>query len=139
MRPGDEPLKAVAMLLSSLVLMAILSALVKLVSERQGLAAIMFFRFAASLLPLARVLQRSGGISVLRTGQPLQHALRSVFGICGIGCYFYALGRIPIADATALTYSAPLFPGCCWPSCSSARRSTRARGWRCSRGSPACS
>src|SRR5690606_40353944 len=46
---------------------------------------------------------------LLRTGQPLQHALRSVFGICGIGCYFYALGRIPIADATALTYSAPLF------------------------------
>ncbi len=109
MRPGDEPLKAVAMLLSSLVLMAILSALVKLVSERQALAAIMFFRFAASLLPLAWVLQRSGGISILRTGQPLQHALRSIFGICGIGLYFYALGRIPIADATALTYSAPLF------------------------------
>lgn len=108
-RPGDQPLRGVAMLLASLLLMAILSALVKFVSAREQLAEIMFFRFAGSLLPLAWVLSRSGGISLLHTGQPLQHALRSLFGIIGIGAYFYALGSIPMADATALTYSAPLF------------------------------
>jgi drug/metabolite transporter (DMT)-like permease len=108
-RAGDHPLRGVVMLLSSLLLVALLSALVKYVSEVRTLAEILFFRFAASLIPLAWVLKRSGGISLLVTRQPLQHALRSVFGILGIGLYFYALASIPIADATALSYSAPLF------------------------------
>ncbi len=109
MRPGDRPLKAVALLLGSLLLMAVMSALVKLVSERQPLSEIMLFRFAGSLLPLVWVLARSGGVSALRTGQPMQHLIRSILGTAGIGLYFSALATIPIADATALTYSAPMF------------------------------
>ncbi|KAA3630612.1 MAG: DMT family transporter [Proteobacteria bacterium] len=108
-RPGDKPLLGVVMMLASLLLMAVLSALVKSVSAREPLAEVLFFRFAGSLIPLAWMLRRSGGISLLRTDQPLEHALRSLFGIMGIATYFYALSAIPIADATALTYSAPLF------------------------------
>lgn len=108
-RAGDQPLRGVLMMLSSLMVMAVLSAIVKFVSGREPLAEILFFRFAGSLVPLAWVLHRSGGVSVLRTEQPLEHGLRSLFGILGIGLYFFALGAIPIADATALTYSAPLF------------------------------
>lgn len=109
MRTGDHPLRGMAMLLASLLLMAVLSALVKYVSEVEALAEILFFRFAASLIPLAWVLSRSGGIPLLVTTQPLGHALRSLFGMLGIGLYFFALAEIPLADATALTYSAPLF------------------------------
>lgn len=89
--------------------MALMSALVKLVSQRQPLAEVVFYRFAGSLLPLLWILQRHGGIGLLRTTQPAQHLVRSLFGVLGIALYFYALGAIPMADATALTYSAPLF------------------------------
>jgi drug/metabolite transporter (DMT)-like permease len=102
-------LRGVALLLASLLLLAALSALVKFVSPRQSLPAIMFFRFAGSLVPLVWVLGRTGGVPLLKTRQPMQHAVRSFFGIVGIAMYFYALGAIPIADATALSYSAPLF------------------------------
>ncbi|GJL83416.1 MAG: permease [marine bacterium B5-7] len=109
MRLGDRPMHGIAMLLSSLLLMAFLSALVKQVSLSRPLPEILFFRFAASLIPLTLILRRSGGLTVLRTSQPAQHLLRSFFGISGLGLYFYALGTIPIADATALGFSAPMF------------------------------
>ncbi len=109
MRSGDQPLRGVVMLLASLVFMAVMSAMVKYVSPRQGLAEILFYRFAGSLLPLLLVTWRRGGFVQLRTSQPWQHVIRSAFGVLGIGLYFYALGAIPIADATALTYSAPMF------------------------------
>ncbi len=109
MRTGDQPLRGVGFLVSSLVLMALMSALVKLVSPRQPLAEVVFYRFAGSLPPLLWILYRHGGLGLLRTTQPAQHLVRSLFGVLGIALYFYALGVIPMADATALTYSAPLF------------------------------
>ncbi|MFT5114353.1 MAG: drug/metabolite transporter (DMT)-like permease [Parasphingorhabdus sp.] len=106
---SNQPLRGIAYMLASLLGMAILTIIVKLVSDKEALAEILFFRFAGSLIPLLFILQRAGGLSVLRTQQPLQHALRSVFGLSGIACYFYAIGSIPLADAITLSYTAPIF------------------------------
>lgn len=49
------------------------------------------------------------GTRVLRTGRFSIHALRAGFGLAAMLSLFYALGHLPLAETTALTFTAPLF------------------------------
>lgn len=105
----ESDFRAINTLLLSLLCMAIITGLVKFVSAKEPVSEILFFRFAGSLVLLSFVLRRSGGVSLLRTTQPLQHFVRTVCGMLSIGLYFLSIRSIPIADATAISFSAPLF------------------------------
>ena len=41
--------------------------------------------------------------------RPLDHAIRSISGIVSLALLYFAITRIPIADATAIAYAAPIF------------------------------
>ncbi|MGD9509875.1 MAG: DMT family transporter [Geminicoccaceae bacterium] len=45
---------------------------------------------------------------MLRTSRPLGHALRSLAGLTAMACSFAVLGLLPLAEATALGFTAPL-------------------------------
>ncbi|MGH6954963.1 MAG: DMT family transporter [Alphaproteobacteria bacterium] len=49
------------------------------------------------------------GLGVFLTGRPALHVLRSLAGMASMTCGFYAVTRLPLADVTALTFTAPLF------------------------------
>ena len=51
----------------------------------------------------------SVGLGGLRTGRFRMHALRSLMGLSAMLCLFMALSLMPLADVTALTFTAPLF------------------------------
>ncbi len=95
--------------LTNLLLMVVISSLVKELSTTYPLQQILLFRFALALLPFAVVLMLSSGPPLLQTRHPGVHIIRSVSGVCSIGMFFYALSVIPIAEATILAYSAPIF------------------------------
>ena len=66
-----------------------------------------FFRNLFGLLALIPLLLHSG--MSLRTGNPRWHFSRALFGLSAMYCFFYALGKLPLADAVLLNYTAPLF------------------------------
>lgn len=105
----DRPALGIAALIGNLVLMAVLSALVKHLSGRYPLGEILLFRFVFAALVFWLVLLTSYGLAGLRTARPYDHAFRSVSGIVSLSLFYFALSRIPIADATALSYAAPIF------------------------------
>lgn len=97
---------ALWILLASL-LFATMSALVKLAGTGVSLPEIVFFRTlpaAVALLALARWRGQS-----LRTRNWKLLALRCVSGVCGVFVSFYAVTRLPLATATTLEYTTPLF------------------------------
>ncbi len=49
------------------------------------------------------------GPAVLRTRYPVQHGIRAFAGSAAMVCGFYAVGHLPLADFTALTFTQPLF------------------------------
>lgn len=49
------------------------------------------------------------GSHALRTGRPAMHVMRSVCGLVAMLLLFTALGMLPLADVTALSFTAPLF------------------------------
>ena len=49
------------------------------------------------------------GLGVMRTGRVWAHVRRSLFGIVAMLVWFSVLTMMPIAEATAISFSAPLF------------------------------
>lgn len=52
---------------------------------------------------------RAGGVKALKTEHPFLHLGRSIAGFASISLFFFALMRLPIADAMTAAYCAPLF------------------------------
>src|SRR6478672_7684270 len=87
-----------------------MGALLKLAST-QGLNApeLVFYRSLFSLpVVLFWVLKREN-FQVLRPNNPLPHAWRSALGLTSMGLTFQALILLPLAEATAINFTAPIF------------------------------
>ena len=89
--------------------MALISALVKTLSTSYPLNEIILFRFVFAALFFWGLMLSTCGIEGLATRRPLDHAFRSIAGFTSLALLFYSLSQIPIAGATAIAYSAPIF------------------------------
>jgi len=69
---------------------------------------LIFFRSAFALIPILYLTWAAGGITVLHTHNPYAHLLRAVSGAISMGCGFTALTLLPLADATVLSFAAPV-------------------------------
>lgn len=67
-----------------------------------------FFRNFFGVVTLLPVLFRAGP-SILRTNRLGLHFCRSVIQSAGMICFFFGITMIPLAEVTALSFSAPLF------------------------------
>jgi drug/metabolite transporter (DMT)-like permease len=69
---------------------------------------VVFFRTAFGLLAMLPWLLRQG-LGVLRTGRLRLHLLRALIGIFAMVGWFTTLSLMPLAEATALSFTAPIF------------------------------
>ena len=81
----------------------------KLMVQRYGVFEIMFFRALFAFVPLGWLVWHSGGLMSLRTSRPWMQALRAVTGVSSLALFIFAFGMMPLADAVALGFTAPLF------------------------------
>jgi len=109
LRTGDQPLLGIGLLVACLFVMAGIGGLAKTLAPHYNIGQILLFRFALAALPFWIMLPRNGGVDVLRTRSLSGHAVRTVSGITSLTLFFYAISTIPLADATALAYVAPIF------------------------------
>ena len=100
----------IALRVAAMACFACLSAIVKW-SGARGIPTfeIVFFRNAFAFVPLGIYLWRSTGLQGLRTRRPIGHLTRSAIGLTSMVCGFSALQRLPLTDATAFQFAAPLF------------------------------
>lgn len=95
--------------LGSVLLIVCMFALIKMVSEEVPTGQIMFFRsvFALPVILIWLVVRRE-----LRTGlrmvRPMGHLWRGIIGTSAMGLSFAALGYLPLGQAQAIQYTAPL-------------------------------
>ncbi len=83
--------------------------LIKQLSGGYPLHEIVFVRSAIGIMITLCVVQMEGGWSILRTSTPGLHALRGLLIVVSNMTFFLALAALPLADATALFFAAPLF------------------------------
>lgn len=87
-----------------------MGALLKLASM-EGLNApeLVFYRSLFSLPVVLLWVLKGEGLSSLKPNRPLAHVWRSCLGLLSMGLTFQALILLPLADATAINFTAPIF------------------------------
>ena len=83
--------------------------LIKQLSGGYPLHQMVFTRSIIGIMFSLIFVQMEGGWQILRTNQPGLHVLRGLLIVTSNMTFFVALAAIPLADATALFFAAPLF------------------------------
>src|SRR4029450_9465169 len=108
--PPQRVALGIALRVSAMACMALLSALVKWTGSRGiPLFEIILFRNLFAFVPLGLYIWRTTGFEVLKTRRPFGHLARSAVGLTGMVCGFSAVQFLPLTEATALQFTSPLF------------------------------
>jgi drug/metabolite transporter (DMT)-like permease len=111
---AERPLAGAAIRLLAAAALAIMFALVKWASEH-GVHVVeaLFYRQALAIPLMLVIAFRSGGLGSLRTQRPGGHALRMALGISAMLLNYLTFTLLPLADATVIGFSVPLFATLC--------------------------
>jgi len=99
---------ALGFMLLSTLLLAIMHAIVRHLGNDLHPFIIVFFRNLFGLIAILPLLVK-GGKQSLATNNPKLHLLRALVGTAAMASWFFALTRVPIANATALSFSTAIF------------------------------
>jgi drug/metabolite transporter (DMT)-like permease len=90
------------------LLFALMSVLVRYLGDRIPLGQVVFFRSAFALVPIIAIYAWRGELATaFRTGRPFGHATRGGISVVGMFLTFAALARLPLVDATAISFAGP--------------------------------
>ncbi len=104
-----RPYLGITLKIASTVAFTGMATLIKLASERYPVGELTFFRSFFAIIPVLVWVGWRGELPhVFYTKHIGQHLIRSVAGAGAMFCGFTALALLPIADATAIGYAAPL-------------------------------
>ncbi|MDX1576764.1 MAG: DMT family transporter [Kiloniellales bacterium] len=108
-RDGDRIGAGIGFDLLAVVCFAVVDVLAKWLGEGYPAVQIVFFRYLFGLLPVAIFVWRSGGLAGLRTRRLPLHILRASLLFVALTLFFEALQHLPLAEAIAVAFTAPLF------------------------------
>ncbi len=95
--------------LGSTVLFCTMDAMVKDFGATYSFFQLMLFRSVVALVPIAFIVWRAGNIRIVRSNRPWLQFARVCAGLGSTVGFFYVFPRMPLVDAYAISYAAPLF------------------------------
>lgn len=104
----DTPALGIAAAIGGVAAMSVNDMLVKFLSGGFPLHQIIFARAAIALLVTALIIRAEGGWAVLRSRHPFLQIGRGILVIFANMAFFLGLVAMPLAEATALFFAAPL-------------------------------
>jgi S-adenosylmethionine uptake transporter len=100
---------AILFILAGILAISLNDMLIKQISGAFPLHEIVFARSALALVLSLVLVRMEGGWRILKTRRPWLHATRGLLIVAANMSFFAALAALPLADATALFFAAPLF------------------------------
>ncbi len=107
--PQNRSAAGIAFVLAGMTAISVNDMLIKQLSGGYPLHQIVFTRSLIGILFSLVMVHFEGGFAILKTRQPGLHILRGVLVVLSNMTFFVALAALPLADATALFFVAPLF------------------------------
>jgi drug/metabolite transporter (DMT)-like permease len=105
----DQRLAGILLLCTGALVFSLQDVVIKGISGTYPVAQILAVRSVVALVPLVVLLRLDGGLAGLRTRRLPCHLLRGLFLFLSYTAYYLAIAAVPLAEAVALFYSAPLF------------------------------
>ncbi|WP_298837869.1 DMT family transporter [uncultured Roseobacter sp.] len=106
--PTNNAALAIAFVLGGVAAISFNDMLIKQLSGGYPLHEIVFIRSFVGLILTLFLIRMEGGWQILKTRRPVLHAIRGLLIVVANMSFFAALAAIPLADATALFFAAPL-------------------------------
>ena len=101
--------KGIVLKVASVLLFAVMSSLIRGFGDTVPVGQVVFFRSAFAIVPVVIIYAARGElVTALRTDHPFGHLARGVISVFGMFLSFAALARLPLVDATAISFAAPL-------------------------------
>jgi drug/metabolite transporter (DMT)-like permease len=102
-------LRAIGFKLISALLFAAMSAFVRQLGDVAPVGQMVFFRSACAIPPVLLIYALRGELmTAVRTRRPLGQLGRGALSVAGMFTNFSSLTRLPLADATAISFASPL-------------------------------
>jgi drug/metabolite transporter (DMT)-like permease len=99
---------AISMKLVSVLLFALMSVVVRSLGDHVPLGQVVFFRSASGLIPIVAIYAWRGELATaFRTRRPFGHVTRGCISVVGMFLNFAALARLPLVEATAISFAGP--------------------------------
>jgi drug/metabolite transporter (DMT)-like permease len=109
-RAGDDEIgRGIALACASVLVFSGVNALAKWQSASYPISEIVFFRSLFALVPVLLLGARHGVEPMVKTNAPRAHLVRSFTWFVSVYCTFASYHLLPMADAAAISFSAPLF------------------------------
>lgn len=106
--PADDRTRAIAWMVLTGVLFAMVTGIVRYLGSDLPAVEAAFIRYAFGVVFMAPMLVRALRENPVPRRMPL-YVLRGVVHGAGVMLWFYAMARIPIAEVTAIGFTAPIF------------------------------
>jgi drug/metabolite transporter (DMT)-like permease len=108
--PQQRHLAGISLRLGAATSFAFMAAMIK-VASNSGVHPVemLFWRFALALVPMTIWALAGPGIEAVKTRRPFAHIWRAAIGFVGMGFGYWSLTLLPLAEATAISFAAPLF------------------------------
>jgi drug/metabolite transporter (DMT)-like permease len=107
--PSASPILGIGLMLLATLFMSVNNAILKWMTAGYPAGEILFIRGVFIFLPIAYFVWRAGGIKSLRMASLSGHAVRGLLVVASALCYVNGLRYVPLADATAISFTGPLF------------------------------
>jgi drug/metabolite transporter (DMT)-like permease len=106
-RPHN-PARGIMFTAMAMALFPLSDATVKWLSGDYHVLQLLFVRSLFVFVPTLFFLYHAGGFKMLRSKRKKLLAVRGVLAVCSWSLYLFGISRMPLADATAVFFSAPL-------------------------------
>lgn len=105
----DRTAFAIGIMILAVAMLVMMSTAIKLIGPAYHVFQIVFLRNVVAMFVMVPFVLREGGIASLKTRRPLAQLTRSISGLSGVCCFFFAVQHIPVADVTVISQAVPLF------------------------------
>jgi len=107
--PQRVPAAGIASLVGGLAVYSLQDVIIKLASGHYPISEVLFFRAATALPLLIAIVHFDGGLKQIVGAGLWRMMARGGLMITGFTCYYLGLAVLPLATATAMFFTAPLF------------------------------
>lgn len=105
---SNDPVRGILLKVLSVCCFVVMATMLK-ATETIPSGEMVFFRSFFAMMPVLAFLAWKGRLAnAFATKRPLGHVLRGLIGVTSMSLGFFALTRLPLPEATAITYATPL-------------------------------
>ncbi|WP_291374687.1 DMT family transporter [Devosia sp.] len=105
---ASDPVRGIILKIVSVCCFVVMATMLK-ATQTIPPGEMVFFRAFFAMLPVLTYLAWKRRLShAFQTKRPLGHIVRGLVGVASMGLGFFALTRLPLPEATAITYATPL-------------------------------